>query len=121
MSEVTDLNDRLRQHSEMLLKNSTEYAKLARAAVDARNAYDVAKAKAQLIVRTDKATVSYSVAEKAAEVLIRCEPEMIEARISEAHLDAMSRRLRAVEASLGAIQSQAKLLKTESNLNRYET
>lgn len=120
MSEVLNLNERLQHHSDLLLKDSKEYARLARLAVDARNKYDVEKAKAQLLVRTDKDTREYSVAEKAAEVLLRCQNAMTDARIAEAHVEAMGRRLRAVEASLGAIQSQAKLLRTEASLDHYQ-
>lgn len=115
MTEIDDLNRRLDEHSRMLLKDSLEYARLARKAVEARNAYDLAKARALLKVK--EGTVS----EKAAQATLECEPQMIEARISEAHLDAMKMRLKAVEGSLSAIQTQCRLLKTESELNGYRT
>ena len=120
-TEVGELNRRLYEHSEALLKDSKDYAKLARKAVDARNNYDVAKAKARLIVRTDPAFSGWSVAEKDAQALLLCEAEMIEARVCEAHLESQGKRLRAVEASLSAVQSQARLLSTESQLNNYRT
>lgn len=119
MSDVSDLNRRLREHSEELMSKSNEYRDLAKDAVLKRNAYDMAKVRAQLTVRTDPLMSKWSVAEKAAQVTVMCEAEMVQARIAEARLDACKMRLRAVEASLSAIQSQARLLKTEASLDRY--
>lgn len=113
MSEIEELNRRLDEHSQMLLKDSLEYARLASQAVNARNAYDLAKARALLKAKDG------TVAEKAAQAQLECEPQMIDARIAEAHLDAMKMRLRAVSDSLSAVQTKARLLKTESDLNNY--
>lgn len=103
------------------MEKSAEYAGLAVDAVRCRNTYDLAKAKTLLIVRTDPAMAKWTVGEKDAQVTVMCESQMVSARISEAMLDACKMRLRAVEASLGAIQSQAKLLRTEVGLAQYQT
>lgn len=94
MSEVEELNRRLDEHSDMLLKDSREYARLAADAVTKRNFYDLGKARALLKIKDG------TVAEKAAQALLECEPQMIEARIAEAHLDAMKMRLKAISDSL---------------------
>lgn len=117
--EVSELNRRLDEHSNILMRDSREYARLAREAVNARNTYDVVKAKAQLKVRIE--CKGFTVDEKKAQVLLMCEPQMVDARIAEAHLDAMKQRLRSVSDSLTAVQTKAALLKTESNLNNYKT
>lgn len=119
MSESFDLNRRLIEHSKELMERSKEYSDLAHDAVMSRNSYDMAKSRARLVVRTDPLMSKWTVAEKDAQVLILCESEMVSARVSEAMLDACKMRLRAVEASLGAIQSQAKLLRTEVSLAGY--
>lgn len=115
MDEVAELNRRLDEHSEMLLRDSREYASLARKAVDARNTYDLAKSRALLKIKDG------TVAEKAAQAQLECEPQMVEARIAEAHLDALKMRLKAVSDSLPAVQTKARLLKTEADLNNYRT
>lgn len=120
MSESFDLNRRLIEHSKELMEKSADYAKVARRAVDARNAYDVAKAKMTLVVRTDPTFSKWTVAEKSAQVTVMVEQEMVNARIQEAHLDSLKMKLRAVEASLGAIQSQVKLLRTEVSMGAYQ-
>ena len=113
MSEVEELNRRLDEHSAILLRDSMEYAKLARKAVESRNVYDIAKSRALLKIKDG------TVAEKTAQATLECEPQMIEARIAEAHLDAMKTRLKSVSDSLSAVQTKARLLKTESDLNNY--
>lgn len=113
MGEVEELNRRLDEHSQMLLTDSREYARLASDAVTKRNTYDLAKARALLKIKDG------TVAEKAAQAALECEPQMIEARIAEAHLDAMKMRLKAVSDSLSAVQTKARLLKTEADLNNY--
>jgi hypothetical protein len=113
MDEVTELNRRLDEHSNMLLADSREYARLAADAVTKRNAYDLAKARA--LLRAKDGTIP----EKAAQVTLECEPQMMEARIAEAHLDAMKMRLKAVSDSLSAVQTKARLLKTEADLNGF--
>jgi hypothetical protein len=115
MDEIGELNRRLDKHSHMLLNDSREYARLAREAVDARNAYDLAKARSLLKIKDG------TVIEKSAQATLECEPQMIDARIAEAHLDALKMRLRAVSDSLSAVQTKARLLKTESELSGYTT
>lgn len=119
MDDIAELNRRLDEHSSMLLKDSVEYARLAREAVDARNAYDLAKAKAQLKVAVEHK--EWKVDAQKAQAMIDCNSQMIDARIAEAHLDAMKMRLKAVSESLSAVQTKARLLKTESDLNGYRT
>jgi hypothetical protein len=113
MDEVAELNRRLDEHSRMLLGDSLAYADLASKAVNARNAYDLAKARA--LLRAKEGTIP----EKAAQVTLECEPQMMEARIAEAHLEAMKMRLKAVSDSLSAVQTKARLLKTEADLNGF--
>lgn len=121
MSESFDLNRRLIEHSRELMEKSADYAKVARRAVDARNVYDVARAKMTLAVRTDPIMSKWTIPEKSAQVTVMVEQEMVTARVEEAHLDSLKMKLRAVEASLGAIQSQVKLLKTEMSMAGYST
>lgn len=118
MNEIDELNRRLDEHSNDLLKSSLEYPRLASDAVMKRNMYDVAKARAMLSVSVEHK--DWKVDAQKAEVLLRCEPQMIEARIAEAHADAMKLRLKAVADSLSAVQTKARLLKTESDLNNYK-
>lgn len=115
MDDVTELNRRLEEHSTMLLNDSREYAKIAREAVEARNTLDLARARALLTIK--EGTVDF----KKAQATLLCESQMIAARIAEAHLDALQTRLKSVSASLTAVQSQCRLLKTESDLNNYRT
>jgi hypothetical protein len=112
MSEVEEINRRLDEHSDMLLKDSREFARLAAAAVNARNTYDLAKARALLRVKEG------TVAEKTAQATLECEMQMTEARIAEAHLEAMKMRLKAVSDSLSAVQTKARLMKSEMELSR---
>lgn len=115
MDEISELNQRLEEHSKMLLNDSREYAKIAREAVEARNAYDLARAKALITIKEGTVDI------KKAQATLLCEPQMLDARIKEAHLEALKMRLRSVADSLSAVQSQCKLLKTESDLNNYRT
>lgn len=111
MSEVDELNRRLDEHSNILLTDSREYARLAADAVTKRNAYDLAKARALLKIKDG------TVIEKTAQATLECELQMVEARIAEAHMDAMKMRLKAVSDSLSAVQTKARLLKTEADLS----
>lgn len=122
MSHETDrLNRQLQQHSDELMKLSNEYVELANDGVTKRNVYDMAKARALLTIRTDEAMAKFTVAEKEAMVKTMTETPMINARVSEAMLDACKTRLRAVEASLSAVQSIARLATAESNADKYRT
>lgn len=113
MDEITELNRRLDEHSSMLLNDSRAYAEVSREAVEARNAYDLARAKALLTIKEG------TVDAKKAQVTLMCEPQMLEARIKEAHQEALKMRLKSVADSLSAVQTKARLLKTESDLNGY--
>jgi hypothetical protein len=118
--EIDELNRLLDEHSQDLLKSSLEYPRLAADAVNKRNAYDVSKAKATLRVATAHAgDKGWTVDRREAQVLLECEPQMIEARIAEAHAESMKVRLKAVADSLSAVQTRCRLLKTESDLNGY--
>lgn len=118
MDEITELNRRLDEHSNELMACSLEYARLAADAVSKRNVYDVAKAKA--LLRVSKDHKEWKVDAQKAQMLLECEPQMIDARISEAHESAMKLRLKAISDSLTAVQTKARLLKTESDLNGYQ-
>lgn len=122
MSHDTDqLNRQLQQHSDELMKLSSEYVGLANDAVRKRNAYDTGKAKALLIIRTDDIMKGWTVPVQAAKVTEMVENAMIDARTAEAMLDACKTRLRAVEASLSAVQTMAKLSTTERIADNYRT
>lgn len=120
MDEITELNRRLDEHSSMLLNDSREYAKIARESVDTRNTLDLARAKAMLSVKIECTGQGWTVDMQKAEALLRCEREMVDARIAESHLDSLKMRLKSVADSLSAVQTKARLLKTESDLNGYQ-
>jgi hypothetical protein len=120
MNEIDELNRRLDEHSDMLLGDSLAYARLSGKAVDTRNSYDLARAKATLRVSVEhKGDKGWTVDRIQAQVMLECEMQMTEARIAEAHLDAMKMRLKAVSDSLSAVQTKARLLKTEGELAGY--
>ena len=120
MSELDELNRRLDEHSKELMTRSDEYRTQALKVVEARNAYDLARAKAMLRTASEhQGDKSWTVDRIKAEALVLCEPQMTEARIAEAHLDAIKTRLSAVSDSLSAVQTQARLLKTEAAVNNY--
>lgn len=121
MSNLADLNNQLQSHSKELMEKSYEYMGLAHDAAQRRNEYDMAKSRARLTVRTDPAMAKWNANEKEAQVIILCENEMVRARIAEAMLDACKMRLRGIEASLSAVQSQARLLKVDADLDRVRT
>lgn len=121
MSDIPELNRRLVAHSEELMSGSHDYKIVAKKTVLARNAYDVAKAKAQLVVRTDPIMSKWIADEKKAQVTLMVEKEMVEYRISEAQLDAIAVRLKSVDSSLSSVQTQARLLKVDRDLDGYRT
>lgn len=121
MSEIAELNKRLLAHSTELMEKSYEFMGLAHDAAHSRNEYDMAKSRARLTIATDSVMGKWKVDEKTAQVMIMCEQQMVKARIAEAMVDACKMRLRAVEASLSAVQSQARLLKVDSQLDNYRT
>lgn len=119
MDEIAELNRKLDEHSKELLKCSMEYARLRSDAVTKRNVYDVAKAKALLKISVEHK--DWKVDAQKAQMILECEPQMIEARISEAHEEAMKLRIKALGDSLTSVQTQAALLRTEQSLDRYRT
>lgn len=119
MDEIAELNRRLEEHSKELMAVSLEYARVSADAARKRSVYDVAKAQAQLKVMVE--CKDWKVDQQKAEALLRCESQMIDARLAESHRDSLSQRLRSVSASLTAIQSQCRLLKTENDINGYRT
>lgn len=121
MAELHDIHRRLETHSELLLHDGDAYSDAIRAAADARNAYDVKKAQQTLVVRATKEFAGFTVAEKSAQVTELCREEMIAARIAEAMADGLKTRLRAVEASLSAVQSQARLALADQTLDKWRT
>ncbi len=113
MNELQQINAELERLSKAILANAEDFARYNREATEARNDYDVAKAKAQL-----KATGT--VQERAAEALLACEPLMRAARIAETMRDTSKQRGFALSDALSAQQTRAKNLQGEMSLaGRY--
>jgi hypothetical protein len=121
MGEIPELNRRLVAHSEELMSTSHDYRIVAKKAVTARNALDIARAKTQLIVRADPVMSKWTVDEKKAQVTMMVEKEMVECHILEMQLESIKMRLRAVDSSLSSVQTQARLIIRDKDLDNYRT
>lgn len=115
MSDQIQIDNELMRLSKSLAEASNEYTTLCQRAAEARDEYDIAKAKA--MIRADsKAKVDVM----KAEVTLICESQMRDAHIAEAQREAMKERLRALQSVLNAIQTRAAFLRAELNLaGRY--
>lgn len=121
MSEAFELHEQLQKHSDLMLQSQDEFRDANRKAVEADLRYKVASATALLAIRADKAFAGFTVDEKKAQVTTICQPEMIEAAIANSDVDVLKMRVKTVDASLSALQSQVKLLLADARMDGYRT
>jgi hypothetical protein len=111
MSDQVHIDNELQRISKALAVGTNEYKDLCQQAAEARDDYEIAKAKALL-----KADSKMKVDEKKATATLTCESEMRSAHIAEAKREAMKERLRGLQAVLNALQTRASFLKEEMKL-----
>lgn len=111
MSDQVQIDNELQRISKALAVGTNEYTELCRLAAEARDDYEVAKAKALL-----KSDSKLKVDQMKAMATLSCESEMRSAHIAEAKRESMKERLRALQSVLNALQTRASFLKEEMKL-----
>lgn len=118
---MSNLNEELETIQRQLAEYANEYMTLSKEAAEARVTYDIAWATELLKIQVKDNGKAYTVAEKEAIVLLTVQSQFTLCRIAEAKLDACKQRLRSLDSQLGAIQSRAKMMQTEREMDRYIT
>lgn len=110
MSDVSKINDELRQYSQRLAVAVSEFDVACKDFANKRSDYEIARAKAFL--RSDAKTA----AAREAETILACEIEARESRIAEGLCSALKERIRSIQSVINAAQTRASFLKSEMKL-----
>jgi hypothetical protein len=119
MTEIDELNRRLDEHSKDLLEYGRDFAVLNGDAIRKRLIYDQTKSDATIVVAEQFSDLKVD-AQKA-KVMQLCREEMAAARVAEGKVEDLKMLIKTTEGSLSAVQTKARNLKTESDLNNYKT
>lgn len=107
MSDQFEIENELLRLSSALETASVEYMTLCRDAAEARDVYELAKAKAMLKAVGTNADV------RRAEVVSICSDLMTKSHIAEAQRDGLKERMRALSDILNAVQTRAAFVREE--------
>lgn len=122
VDQIHTLNNELYASERALRDAAGDYRTQVRDAAEKRVDYDIAWAKAILVIHDncDKNAIKMTVGEKESLAVVECAQVLTECRISEALADAAKKFLDAEQSVLSSIQSRARLMQTEAGLTNYK-